>query len=291
MFERTSRSWKLVGHSWKILLEDRHLLLFPAISGLATLVTLASFLVPIIVAASGHEPSQGHGHESVPPWLYAVGFLFYMLTFFIAYYFNVAVMHCAAMRMDGRAPTLSDGFRGANSHALDILGWAAISATVGIILRTVEQRLGLIGRIVIGLVGCAWTVVTYFAVPVLVFERVSAGDAVRRSAQLLKSTWGDAIIANTNTNVVFGLLSLLGLVPIAAGLYSASVGAPPAMAAGMCSLAVFYWLFLGVVSSALRSIFQVALYRYATTGLAPAGYPQELLESQFIAKRRGFFGR
>ncbi|MEO6950611.1 MAG: DUF6159 family protein [Polyangia bacterium] len=288
MFERISRSWKLVGHSWQILLEDRHLLVFPAISGVATVATLASFLVPIGIALA----RQGGDQPNVPPWMYAVGFLFYMLTFFIAYYFNVAVMHCAALRMDGRAPTLSDGFRGANSHALDILGWAAISATVGIILRTIEQRLGLVGRIVIGLIGCAWAVVTYFAVPVLVFERVSAGDAVRRSAALLKNTWGDAMVVNAGTNVVFGLLALLGVVPVVIGGWLAGSGAPLPIALGVCSLTVFYWLFLGVVASALRSIFQVALYRYATTGLAPAGYPQDLLESQFIAKRRrGFFGR
>ncbi len=291
MFDRLSRSWQLVRHSWNILIQDKELLWFPVFSAIASLFTLASFLTPVIyaVAKHGHELEAGE-HYQVQPYWYAVMFVFYVLTFFITYYFNVAVMHCAAMRMDGGDPTLADGFRGANKHAVKLLGWAAISATVGIILRTIEQRLGLLGRIVIALVGCAWTVVTYFAVPVLVFEQVGAGDAVRRSAELMKKSWGEAMVASVGTNVVFSYLSLLGMFPFGAGIYLAAHEAPLAASFGVASLGIFYWLFLAVVSSAIKSVFQVALYRYAATGVVPGGYSQELLAGTFAPKRR-MFGR
>ena len=291
MFNRLSRSWQLVTSSWNVLLQDKELLLFPLFSGVATLATVASFLAPIIAilvhSGGKFDPETQH----IAPYWYAVMFLFYVATFFITYYFNVAVMHCAAIRMDGGDPTISDGFKGANSHALHILGWAALSATVGLVLRAVEERLGLLGRIVVGLIGCAWAVVTYFAIPVLVFERVGAGDAVRRSAELLKKTWGEAMVANVSTNVVFSYLSLLGMFPLGAAFYLAANGAPPVVCFGIGSFAIFYWLFLGVVSSAIKSIYQVALYRYATTGVVPAGFPEQIVMGSFAPKKKGFFGR
>jgi hypothetical protein len=291
MFDRLSRSWNIVRQSWNILLEDKKLMLFPVASGLASLATIASFAVPAIVSVMHHTTADQE--FKMPPSWYALGFAFYMLMFFVTYYFNVAVMHCAAMRLDGHAPTLGDGIRGANSHALNLLAWSALSATVGIVLRTIEQRLGFIGRIVISLVGAAWAAVTYFVVPVLVFERVGAGDAVRRSTQLLKKTWGESLVATTGTNIVFGWFALLGMIPIFLGAWlGAAEIVPPVIAVGIFSLAFMYWLFLAVVSSAITSIYHVVLYRYAATGAISGGFTPDVLSSQFAPKvKRGFFGR
>jgi hypothetical protein len=291
MFDRMSRSWNIVRQSWNILLEDKKLMVFPVASGLASLATVVSFAVPAIVSIAHHLPQNGE--FKVPPYWYALGFAFYMLMAFVTFYFNVAVMHCAAMRLDGQTPTLRDGIRGANSHALTLLGWSAISATVGIVLRTIEQRFGFIGRIVISLVGAAWAAVTYFVVPVLVFERVGAGDAVRRSTQLLKATWGEALVAQTGTGVVFGWLAMLGFFPIFLGVYlGVNELAPPVIAVGIFSLSFMYWLFLAVVSSAITSIYHVVLYRYAATGAVSGGFSADVLSSQFAPKvKRGFFGR
>ena len=41
-------------------------------------------------------------------------------------------------------------------------------------LQALEQRAGIVGRIVIGLVGMAWALVTMLVLPVLVIEQVGA---------------------------------------------------------------------------------------------------------------------
>ena len=286
MFERVSRSYELMKCSWNVLRQDKELILFPILSGIASLLTVGSFIIPIVLyvlhqRAGEVEVSDQH---LAAAW-YAYMFVFYVFTFFVQYYFNVAVMHCAAIRMNGGDPTVADGFRGANEHAVAILGWAAVSATVGLVLRTLEQRLGLLGRIVAGLIGCAWTIVTYFAVPVLIFERVGVGTAIKRSAELLKATWGEAMVARAGLSVVSFYFGLLGLLPIGLGAWLAAQGVAPAIFLAAFGVAIVYWLALAIISSALTSIFNVALYRYATTGKAPDGYRQELIVEFFQPRR------
>ena len=292
MFERLSRSYHLMRHSWSLLVKDKELMVFPLLSGLGSLLTVGSFMVPVVTYVMHHNGQQIDVESThLQAYWYGLMFLFYLLTFFITYYFNVAVMHCAAIRMDGGDPTVADGFRGANAHALRIFGWAAVSATVGLLLRALEERMGLLGRIVISLVGCAWAVVTYFAMPVLIFEQVGVGGAVKRSAELLKRSWGEAMVANAGVGMVFSYLSLLGFIPVGLGAWAAASGAP-LIGVAVASGAVFYWLCLAIVSSALSSIFRVALYRYAATGQVPEGYPAELISTHFQPKpARRFFGR
>jgi len=277
MFDRLSRSWTLVRQSWDLLLEDKKLMLFPVASGLASTITVASFVTPAIVSISRHGEQQ----FEVPPSWYALAFAAYMLLFFVTFYFNAAIMCCTAMRLDGQTPTLRDGLRGANARALDLLAWSALAATVGVILRTIESRLGFIGRLIAGLIGAAWSAVAYFVVPVVAAERVGAGDAVRRSTELLKRSWGESLAANVGTSIAFRWLSLLGVVPIVALLVIGAKLEAPAIMAGGFLLAIFYWLFLAVVSSAIASIYHVVLYRYASTGLPPRGFDPSLLSSQF----------
>lgn len=277
MFDRLSRSFTLVRQSWDLLLEDRKLLLFPVASGMSSTLLVASFVGPAILSIV----RRGSEHFEAPPYWYALAFVLYMLLFFVTFYFNTAIMCCTALRLDGHQPTLRDGIRGANARAIDLLAWSALAATVGVILRTIESRLGFIGRIVAGLIGAAWSAVTYFVVPVLVFERAGAGDAVRRSTDLLKHAWGESLAVNVGTSIAFRYLSLLGVVPIVALLYVGGRLEQPALMVGGFLLALFYWLFLAVVSSAIASIYHVVLYRYASTGLPPRGFDVSLLSSQF----------
>ena len=66
------------------------------------------------------------------------------------------------MRLEGKDPTVADGFRAAFNRLHNIFGWALVSATVGLILRIIEDRSEKIGRIVSGLLGMAWTADTIF---------------------------------------------------------------------------------------------------------------------------------
>src|SRR4030095_3079073 len=168
MFTRFSRSWELIKASGAVLRQDKELLLFPFFSAIATLVVSASFIVPLVMTGA-FEQSNVQGSEA--PYLVFV-FLFYLVQYFIIFFFNSALVGAAMIRLDGGDPTVRDGLRIAGSRVVQILGYAAIAATVGLILRIIEERAGFIGRWIAGLVGLAFTVATFLTVPILVTRAV-----------------------------------------------------------------------------------------------------------------------
>src|SRR4030095_13885752 len=208
MFTRFSRSWELIKASGAVLRQDKELLLFPLFSAIATLIVSASFIVPLILTGA-FERSVAPGDETA----YMVFlFLFYLVQYFIIFFFNSALVGAAMIRLDGGDPTVSDGLRIARSRFVQILGYAAIAATVGLILRIIEERAGFIGRWIPGLGGLAFTVAPFLTVQILVTRDVGPIDAVKESAVLLKKTWGENIIGNAGMGFVFFLFYLGAIV-------------------------------------------------------------------------------
>jgi hypothetical protein len=114
---------------------------------------------------------------------YAIAFLFYLSQYFVIFYFNAALVGAAMIRLEGGDPTVADGLRIAKSKIAVILGYALTAATVGRLLRTLQGRVGFIGRIAVGLLGVGWTIATYLVVPVLVNRDVGPIDAIKESGR------------------------------------------------------------------------------------------------------------
>ncbi len=209
MFTRFSRSWELIKASGAVLRQDKELLLFPFFSAIATLLVSASFIVPLILTGA-FERSIAPGDETA--YMVFV-FLFYLVQYSIIFFFNSALVGAAMIRLDGGDPTVRDGLRIARGRLVQILGYAAIAATVGLILRIIEERAGFIGRWIAGLIGLAFTVATFLTVPILVSRDIGPVEAVKESAALLKKTWGENIIGNAGMGLVFFLfyLAVIGI--------------------------------------------------------------------------------
>ena len=179
MAGRFSNSFALVKASANVLKLDKELMVFPLMSGIATVLVAASFIAPIFMIGPEIFVETESGAASYAA--YAFGFAFYLVQYFVIFFFNTALVGAAMIRLRGGDPTVADGFRIAFSKIGPILGYAAIAATVGLILRALEERLGFIGKIMVGLIGAAWTVASFLVVPVLVVEDVGPVDAVKRS--------------------------------------------------------------------------------------------------------------
>ena len=188
MFDRLSRSWDLVKASATVLRQDKHLLVFPFFSGLASLAVVLCFALPIF-GLKAYDHLDGNN-----AMVYSTAFLFYVVQYFVIFYFNVALVGATMIRMDGGAPTLGDGLRIANSRLGPILGYAVIAATVGVILRAVQERVGFLGRIIVGMLGVGWTIATFLVVPVLVVRDQGPIESIKDSAGMLKRTWGENVI-------------------------------------------------------------------------------------------------
>jgi hypothetical protein len=241
-------------------------MIFPVLSFVASAIILLSFFVGFWFIGLPSINSMA--------WLWVVSMiLIYFVLFFIVIFFNTAVIACANIRLNGGDPTVSDGLRIASENIGRILIWALISATIGMILQAIRERAGWVGRLIAGIVGIAWAYVTFFIIPVLIFEKKGIAPSIRRSASLFKQTWGETIIGTLGFGIIFILLALLGIIPIILGVY---LGSTTSIIIGVI-VAFFYWAFIGVVASATNGIYVAAMYQFATKKQVPSGFDSSMI--------------
>jgi len=280
MFERISRSIELVKASWRILLEDKKLLTFPVLSGIVTLLVIATFILPLIFSNGALSLAT----NSITGIILL--FLFYVVSYFVVIFFNVGLISCVNARLQGKTMTVGEGLSAATRHLGSILAWAIIAATVGLILRMIEDRAGFLGQIAAGLVGGAWSLVTMFVVPVLVFEEKGVFDSMKESLGLFKKTWGESVVGSLSIGLIFFAIGIVGFVLVLATtmLHSETVF--------FAAIALFVVLIaiLAILASAMQGIFVVALYTYAKTGQVPDAFNRGLVEGAFAPKSMQFGG-
>jgi len=279
-----SRSWELVKQSFAILRSDKQLMLFPVLSAISCLFVTA------LIATGGTLlvlPSRAAALASGEPWhpnqspFFLVGmFTLYVANYFVIVFFNVALVGVANSRLMGGTWTFRDGLELAWARKGTILQWALVAATVGMILRTLEERMGLLGRIIMRIIGIAWALACYFVVPVLAFEDLSPIEAVKRSSRLFRDTWGEKVIGGFS----FSLVSMVLMLP-AIGLFFAAIffGGLGGLLIGF-ALFVLYMLMLSVVMSAVQGIFNAALYRYACFKQVPPAFDAQLVTAAWTPK-------
>jgi len=273
-----ARTWQLMGASWRMLQQDKRLIVFPLISGVALAIVIALFAVPMFVAFAGHPEPSGQAHMTLP--MYAAMFVFYFLDYFVIIFFNSALIACVLKQIDGEQPTLGYGLAVARQRLPQILGWALLTSTVGMLLRLLEEKVGFIGRIVVGLLGMAWSVTSFLVVPVMVVEDSGPIESYKRSVEMLRQTWGEQIIGNLSFGLIF---ALFGIVPAMMLSFLAALGGREIFFVMVAILAV-YLVALALVQSTLQTIYQVAIYLYAANGEAPAGFDNQLVAEAFKDK-------
>ena len=280
---RFATSWRLVKASAAVLRSDKELIIFPLVSGLATLIVLAFFAVPLFLTGAARQASEVQS-LGVVGWV--VLFAFYLAMNCVVNYFNAALVGTALMRLRGQDPTANDGFRIASQHFGAIFGYSLIAATIGVILMIIRDRAEGLGRIIAGLGGMAWNIATFLAIPVLVVEDVSPLEAVKRSAALLKRTWGEQLIGGAGIGLVFGLIAV-GVVALCVALF--------VLAAQTQSLALMILVgavtlvllaLVSVISGAFKGVYIAALYHFAADGTTDNSFfAPDLVQQAFVQRR------
>jgi hypothetical protein len=290
MFATIARSWQFTKISYGIIWDFKKLLLFPALSIMAVTAVIASFVAPLWASGTIEAWLDAAGGESGPATadravMGALLFLFYFASYFVIVFFNSALTACAFKAISGEAPTLGYGLSMAGRRLPQILGWAFISAVIGVLLRAVENAHKDAGRIVSRVLGSAWTALTFFVVPVLVLDGLGPLKAIKRSTVTLKATWGEALSAN----ISLGFLAFLLMLPVVlacAGVLAVarSSGNGPlmvgALVAGILLIAA-----VSAVTSAADVVLKALLYNYATDRSVPADVDGALFEQAFRSSR------
>lgn len=288
MFSGFATSWQLVKASWAVLRTDKELILFPIISGFTMIIILLVFFIPFaamtgLFAAMSGVRSDSAGGEVIGA---VIAFIFYLISYTVNIFFNVALVGAAMIRLDGGDPTFGDGLKIARDRFGVIVQYAAISATVGLVLQYLRDRGGFVGSILASLGGLAWNVTTFLVVPILAVKNVGPVDAIKESTALLKRTWGEQIVGGFSMGMIFGLMFLL--IFLVMGALLAVAFSMESMALGVVTVLVFIVVFmaLGILSSALGGVYQAALYRYAETGIAPTNFDIDMIKGAFKEKNK-----
>ncbi len=268
---RFGRSFQLVKQSWGVLMQDKELLILPVLSGFFILLACATFILPTKLYEEGAIENMSQGLAI------ALAFSFYVVVYTISFFFQAALVAGASERMNGGDPTVGSSLKAAGRRFGAILLWGVIAATVGMILKAIENRSEGIGRFIVGLFGVGWSIATFFMVPVLVMERQSIGGSFKRSFAVLKEAWGETVIGNFGLGIVSFLAMLLvgGLAYMLANAGLVIV----AVVVGVTGIATVM-----VFTSALNAVFVSALYRYATQGDTPAGFDAAIVRDAFRPK-------
>jgi hypothetical protein len=266
---RINNTVRLAKQSWEVLKADKELVALPVLSFIASAIVAATFVVPMFFI--GEDPGAIG---------YVVMFIMYVALAFVTIYFNTALVSAADERLQGGDPTIGSALSGANRLIGRILPWAVISATVSIILRTIEERGGFLGRLAAGIAGLAWTLVTFLVVPIFVIEGLTVGNAIKRSAELFKRTWGENVAAQFGFGILGFLLAIPAILVVVLGAVTGS-----GVALGVAILVGVLWMVaVSVVLAALNAIFQTALFHYAADGQALGPFGRGTLATAFRAK-------
>jgi len=270
---RISRAWQLFQESFAVLAADEEILIFPVLSGISALLLAATFFIPLyrdgtLLAVARHKGTWDD---------YAVLFLWYYLNFFVTIFFNGALIGCANIRLSGGQPTVAAGFRIASSRVGRIAAWAFVAATVGLLLSSLRDRGNRLLSFVAAGLSLAWSLITYLIVPVILFEDLGVFNSMHRSEELFRQHWGEQVAGSFG----FGLLTTLLSIP-AVLLTLACWRFDPV--AGIV-LAALYLVFVAIVTSAVKGVFTAALYRYASAGVAPAGFSAHVIDGALGGRR------
>ncbi len=278
-----SRGWALTKQSWAVLKNDRSLVIFPILSAIFAMVALAAIWVPTVIIAGVF--ANGTVDQNNPIVGVAAIVTIYVSTF-IAIFFNVALAACAARSLRGEDTKVGEGLSAAMRRIGPILGWTLVAGTVGLVLRFLENRFPIAGRIAVWIAGAAWAIATFFVIPVIALEGTGPFRSLKRSVQVVKAKWGEGATGQVAISAVTGLIVfVLVLAGGGAGYALFSAGLTP-LGIAVGAIAAAAVIVVAIISSALNSIFRVAVYQYAATGQAPAAFDARLVQTAFGASTR-----
>lgn len=279
---RIRNTIELAKTSWGVLQKDRELIVLPVLGFIATLIALAVFVVPGLLAVDWDAVDTTTGEEEPAiPAMSAILFVLGTLAASVAsVFFTGALVAGAHERMSGGDPTVGSAIGRAVQRIPGLVPWALLTATVGMIVRALRERAGFLANMILGGIQLAWDIASYLTIPAIIIDDKGAIDGFKTSAGLLRQTWGE----NLASRVGFGLLGFVAVIPaVLLVVLAAASNVTVFLVTGVAIAAVWIALAFATIS-ALGGIFQAALYMYATNGTAPEGFEQADLGGTFTRK-------
>ena len=272
--KRISNTWALVKSSFQVLMQDKRLLIFPILSGICTLLIVISFFIPLLFSTHLFLFTSEMQSEMNNTTFYIALFIFYFVNYFVVLFFNSAAVAYAIDLMRGGSPTLGGAFSKVHKRIVALIGWTAIASTVGLILNSIENQSDTIGKIVMGILGLSWTVLSFLVLPILIVEGKGPIESLKVSSKMVKEVWAEQLVGHFSFGLLFGLL-LIPIVLLCAALMSLQglylwLGLGLMLAAGTA---------VGILQWSLQSIFMGAVYLYVRDDKVPDSFSLSQIDS------------
>jgi hypothetical protein len=256
--------WRLGGAALGFVLENRPLQRF----------VLISAGIVLVVAASGAAAAVALRRETGPVGYVLVGLAAYYCLSLMVTAIAVGVAGLAADSLESRAVSAATGWRVIERRRGPIAGWAALDLAVGLPSRLIGSW---VNQLAFLLLGFGWSVLSFFAIPTIALTGGSAGATARRSLQLVRTNWGDAIYSTVylwvRAAVLFGAPAAAAAIGVLLIRGDAVILGGALFAAGVAGLALALLL-----AQVARAVITVVLYRYADSGTVYPAFPAELLD-------------
>ena len=274
-FDRLSNGWTITKSSFAILKANKQLLIFPVLSGTAMVLIIASIVLPIIAYAGwdAKNININFDNKAVP---YLFTFLFYLVNYFVVVFFNMALVHCTKLYLAGEEVTVMAGIKFSLSRIGVILSWALFAATVGTLLKAIQENAGWIGKLIAGAFGLVWGITTFFVVPIIAYENLGPINAFKRSASLMKQKWGESIGSTFSLGLIqfVGTLVIVGVAVLMATFINPVIG----IGLGIILLFIMY-----TITSAIKTVFISMVYQNVN-GNVEEHFNQQLIDGLFAKK-------
>jgi hypothetical protein len=304
-----TRSWLLFKSSISVIARNKELLLFPFVTSVLTIVIILFFVAPALLWPTGHPYTSAEHWQAIgsnfftvsanfsgrnafrfsgSPGATAYVILLYFVSMFLATFFNVAFYNEILAALSGKPVSLGRGLRFACSRYQAIFLWALFAGIVGLIIKLIERRLNFVGRIIARFIGVAWSIASVFAIPVIVRDQQSVNPVavLRKSAEALRRTWGEALIGYVGIGFGSLIFFAASLVLLGGSLFAAIQTNNFwlfATGSALWLLALIAWSYLMNVAGL---VYKGALYLYAVEGVVAPPYNAEMLNAAWKFKRR-----
>jgi len=251
---------------WSLLGQNKYFLWFPVIGLILALLPLAVFGIPALVLLS-------YDSELLGIILAALGLVFVNYAFTLS---GAALVSAADQELAGKDASVGYGFGKAFGKLVPLFVWAIIRAVVSAFFAALRGNnsgaAGVASNIFAAIGAAAWSIVTFFVTPYIMFHDSNAVAAIKESAKLVKEKWGTQLTGGIRIGASVALIILPAIALVVIGVIMLSGdGGGAAVGGGLIAVGAVLFLIGLLIGNTLQAIFSVALYRFATgsTEIAP----------------------
>ncbi len=276
MFENLKKGWAIGRSTRKLVFEDKTLMAYPLISGIAAIVEMLAVFLPFILS----------NFSSNPYYIILALFLFYFVVTFTTTYIIMAMFIAFRAFENGNKIGYKQAFSAVKPYIKLVAEWSIFYASVIMLIRFLESRMRGLSGIVFGAVASiAIGLATIFVVPVILDKKLTPIKAIKESTSFIFSHFGKAFGGLIYSDLYGLMLILPGIALIIAGLLLA----PFVSVLLWASIAIIGFgiaVIGGIITSALSNIFRLIIYDFQSYGKVPKGFTANMLNGAVRQKRQ-----